>query len=97
MANHYQKGDLVRATGTFSDSDGVAQDPTAVFCKYTNPAGTTTTLEYGVDAALVKSATGIYYVDVDASTAGAWRYRFYATGTGQSAAEAFFRVEASKF
>ena len=97
MANHYSKGDLVRIRGVFSDSDGVAQDPAAVFCKYTNPAGTTTTLEYSADAALVKSATGIYYVDVDASTAGAWPYTFYATGSGQSAAEAFLRVEASKF
>ena len=97
MANHYHDGDLVRCTGTLSDSDGVAQDPAAVLFKFTTPSGTTTTYTYGTDAELVKSATGIYYVDVDGNAAGAWPYTFYATGSGQSAAEAFFHVEASKF
>ena len=97
MANNYDKGDLIRVTGTFTDSDGAAQDPTAVLCKYTDPGDNTTTLTYGVDAELVKSAVGIYYVDVDADESGDWWYRFYSTGTGQAAAEGFFRVEESKF
>ncbi len=90
----YQKGDLVRVTGTFTNSAGTAIDPTAVFFAYTNPAGTTTTVQYSVDAAVVKSATGVYYVDVNASSAGRWYWRWYATGTGQSAEQGEFVVEA---
>jgi hypothetical protein len=97
MANHYYNGAEVRCEGTFTDADGVAQDPTAVFFKVKDPGGNLTSYEYGVDAELVKSATGIYYADVDIDEAGIWPYRFYATGTGQSAEEAFFRVEAGQF
>lgn len=95
--NAYDNGDLVRCTGTWTDAAGTAQDPTAVLFKYKTPAGVTTMLTYGVDVALVKQATGIYYVDVNANAAGVWKYRFYSTGTGQAAAEASFRVRLSEF
>ena len=91
--DRFDKGDLVRCTGTFTDSAGDATDPAAVFFQFTNPAGTQTEYEYGADAELVKSATGIYYVDVDVSSAGRWYYRFYSTGTGQAADEQLFDVE----
>lgn len=97
MANHYDKGDLVRCTGTFTDASGTAQDPAAVLFKYQDPSGNATTYTYGTDAELVKSSTGVYYVDVDADEAGVFLYRFYSTGTGQAADEGFFRVEESKF
>ena len=90
----YQKGDLVRVTGTFTNSAGTAIDPSAVYFAYTNPAGSTTTLTYGTDAAVIKSATGIYYVDVNAATAGRWYWRWYSTGTGQAADQGEFVVEA---
>ena len=44
-----------------------------------------TTLTYGVSPTLMRTSTGIYYVDLDADTAGQWFVRFYATGTGKSA------------
>lgn len=91
----YDKGDLVRATGTFTTSAGAATDPTAVFVKYTNPSGSITTLTYGTDAALVKDSTGVYHVDIDANAVGAWTYRFYSTGTGQAAAEGDFFVKSA--
>ena len=97
MANSYEKGDLVRCTGTFTDTDGDAQDPGSVFFKYKNPIGTTTTLTYGVDGALIKSATGIYYTDVNANIEGDWYYRFESTGTGQAANESYFTVSKSVF
>lgn len=90
----YQKGDLVRVTGTFTNSAGTAIDPAAVFFAYTNSAGSTTTLQYGVDGAVVKSSTGVYYVDVSASSAGRWYWRWYSTGTGQAADIGEFVVEA---
>lgn len=65
--NQYQRGDLVRTTATFTNLGGTATDPTTVTATVTNPAGSATAYVYGTDAALVKSATGVYYVDVDAN------------------------------
>jgi len=96
MANTYDTGDLVRVTGTFTTAAGVALDPTALYLKYKNPAGTVTTLTYGVDAAVVKDSTGVYHVDISATTAGVWMYRWYSTGTGQAAEEHWFTVNASQ-
>ena len=95
MASVYGKGDLVRVTGVFTDSDGVETDPTAVLFKYKTPAGSTTTLTYGVDGALVKSATGIYYVDVSVTESGRWWHEFSSTGTGQAVDEAYFECRPS--
>ena len=98
MANHYDVGDLVRVRGTFTDADGDVHDPTAVLFTFKAPSDDeATSYTYGEDAELVKSSTGVYYVDVDADEAGDWWCRFHATGTGQAAAERSFKVEASKF
>jgi AICAR transformylase/IMP cyclohydrolase PurH len=80
----YNKGDLLRVTGTFTNAAGTAVDPTAVILKHRNPAGTTTTLTYALTQ-LTKSATGIYYADVDLSSTGVWYFKFNSTGTGQAA------------
>ena len=95
--NSYDKGDTVRCTGTFTDSDGNEQDPSAVFFEFNTPAGVNTEHQYGVDAELVKSATGVYYVDIDANAAGIWAYRFYATGSGKAASENKFAVKETDF
>jgi RPA family protein len=93
----YDKGDLVRVTGTFTNAAGTAIDPTMVKFQVLNPAGTTTTYTYGVDAALVKSAVGVYYVDISADVTGIYYYRFYSTGTGQAADEGQFTSDESRF
>ncbi len=95
--NSYHVGDKVRCTGTFETAAGTDTDPSAVYCRVKTPSGTTTTYTYGVDAALVKSATGIYYVDVSITEAGTWHYRFYSTGTGQAAGEESFVAKDSFF
>lgn len=97
--NVYTAGTLVRVTGTLTvTATGTALDPDAVTVAYRRLADeTNTTLVYGTDAELVKSATGVYYVDIDADTAGMWVYRFASTGDGQAAQEGAFLVEASKF
>ena len=80
------KGDLAHCAFTFATSAGAATDPTVVKFSYRKPGGTsTTTLTYGVEVALVRSAVGSYYVDLDMDTVGLWHVRAYATGTGQSA------------
>ncbi len=93
----YSTGDLIRVEGSFTNAAGAAVDPTAVFAKYKTPAGVTTTLTYGVDAALVRDSAGNYHIDIDANSEGRWRYRFYSTGTGQSAQEEDFIVQGSSF
>lgn len=64
---------------------GTAVDPTGVFAKYRDPSGNVDTLEYGVDAELVKDSTGNYHVDIPADEAGWFIYYFYSTGTGAAA------------
>lgn len=90
----YDVGDLVQATGTFTDAPtgGSAHDPTAVSFTMKEPDGTRTTYVYGTDAEVVRSATGIYYVNWSATQEGRHYYRWFATGTGQAAEEGSFIV-----
>jgi len=88
----YDLGDVVRQTGSFTNSAGAAADPTGVTFSYTDPAGTTTSLVYPTDAALVKDSTGVYHVDITASTEGIWRWRWLSTGTGAASTEGQFAV-----
>ncbi len=94
--NVYDIGDLVRCTGTFASS-GANVNPAAVMFKVRAPSGLVTTYTYGVDAELVRDATGVYHVDVSASDAGTWAYKFWSTGTGQAAAEERFTVRSTLF
>ena len=96
MTNAYDVGDEVRCTGTFTDANGAAVDPTAVYVKVKDPSGNVTTYQYGEDPEVVKSDTGIYYVDVNVDEAGDWWYRFYSTGTGQAAGEETFWARVSR-
>lgn len=93
----FQVGDKPRVTGEFRTSNDLLIDPAVVRAKYKSPSGPVTSLLYGTDPALVKSSVGIYYVDIDATEAGTWYYKFYSTGSGQAAGEASFEVEASEF
>ena len=88
----YDLGDVVRETGRFTDTAGVATDPAVVTFSYTNPSGVTTSLVYSTDAALVKTGTGVYYVDIPASIKGVWRWRWLSTGTGAASTEGQFAV-----
>jgi hypothetical protein len=95
--NAYDKGDVVRCSGAFTNSAGTAIDPTAVLFTFIDPAGTSTTYTYGVDAALAKDSTGNYHVDVNADAEGIYHWRMYSTGTGKAAAEGEFVVTSSVF
>lgn len=96
--NSYDKGDLLRLSGTFLDaSSGEVTDPQNVFLQYKNPVGVIVTLTYGVDAALIRNSTGFYYADISLTSSGSWWYRFYSTGEGQAAGEDKFFVRDSQF
>ncbi len=89
--NAYIKDNLIRLTVEFTLS-GVDTDPTTVKCFYRNPSGVITTLTYGVDGSLIKDTTGKYHVDLFASVAGGWFYRFEGSGSLIAANEGQFYV-----
>ena len=95
--NVYQKGDLVRIEGVFTDTEGTLIDPNGVSLFVTNPAGVTTEYIYGTDLELVKDSTGNYHVDVTADAPGQWLWKWASTGTGQAAEHGEFMVEPSAF
>jgi len=57
------------------------------------PDGKRNTYTYLTDSVVVKDSTGHYHIDVDASVAGTWTYRWFSTGTGQAADDQTFIVE----
>lgn len=93
MPNTYDVGDLVRVTGTFTDSDGSAVDPTALKIYYKAPGGTITEKLYGTDTDVIKDSTGVYHLDIDINASGRWFYRFVGTGSAQAADEYWFNIE----
>lgn len=83
--NVHDVGDLVRVTGTFTDSADLPADPTALSFAFKDPSGSVTTYVFPTDAQLVKDSVGIYHVDVDVVEPGDWHYRWISTGAGQGA------------
>lgn len=96
----YDVGDVVRITVSFTDIDGEVADPTAVAVSYRVPRGAVTTLEYGTDAEVIKSSTGVYYVDVavpSAASGSKLQYRWVGTGAIVAAVEGEISVRQSAF
>ena len=94
--NTYPLGAVVRANCAFT-TNSAADDPTTVQAKIRTPSGTITAYIYGTDAQLIRDSIGNYHVDISATAAGVWSYRFIGTGTGQAANETEFYVQASDF
>lgn len=94
--NIYDKGDVVRVSGAFTNLASAAIDPDVVLFAFRRPDNTGAIYTYGTDAQLVKDSTGNYHVDLDADQVGTYYYRMYSTGTGKAAEESSFLVE-SKF
>lgn len=91
----YDVGDGPFVTCTFKNISDVATDPTTVTATVLEPDGTTTTYSYGTDAALERTATGIYRLRVTFDVAGEWAVKFFGTGTIVAAAETIIRVRTS--
>lgn len=75
MADPIYLNDTLRVTFTFTDTAGAVTDPTTVTLSFRPPQGGWRDYVYGTDAAVVKSATGIYYVDVSCNRLGKWTYK----------------------
>lgn len=95
--NEYALGTGVICSAGFRSAAGALADPDVVKFSFITPAGVTTTYTYPTDTALKKDATGEYHVAIDANAVGKWHYRFFATGTGQAAAEGSFAIAPSAF
>ena len=92
----YTIGEKVRLLATYSDPQtGTLLDPAAVYVSWKDPDGNITQKQHGTDPELVKDAVGTYHIDIDASAAGQWTYRWWSTGTGQAAGEGAFAVAPS--
>lgn len=89
--NTYDIGDTVRVSCTF-EVDGVATNPTTVTVKIKAPLGAVTTKVYGTDAEVQRPSTGRFYIDVDATETGTYRYRWVGTGTAKGAEAGAFYV-----
>lgn len=88
----YDLGDVVRQTGTFTNSGGTAADPGTVSFSYTDPSGSATSYTYPTDVQLVKQTTGVYYTDIPANLEGIYRWRWLSVGTGAASTEGQFAV-----
>ena len=96
MAEH-SLGDEVRVTGTWTNLAGTEIDAAVVLFQVKDPGRNITSYTYGVDAEVVKSDTGVYYVDVDGNKVGRWFVHFYSTGSGKASEESNFDIVKSEF
>lgn len=92
----FVRGQLARVTAAFKDAS-VAVDPDTVTFRVRSPAGTVTAYVYGVDADVVRDGLGNYHVDLALPTAGAWYWRWEATGTYAAAEEGSLLVTKGHF
>ena len=95
--NEYIKGTDVICEVKFRNAQRQLADPTAVFFKSKDPNNSIITYQFGPDAQVVKTAVGVYHVNVNANIVGEWTYRFESTGTGKAADEDKFRILPSSF
>ena len=96
----YDRGDVVRSTATFTNTAGTATDPTTITARLRLPdtnSADATAYVYGTDAEVVKSATGVYYMDVTCSRAGTYYVRWEGTGAVVQAEEDTWDVDPGHF
>ena len=94
MTNHYEVGARIKLQASFTVA-GVLTDPTAITLKVKTPSNVITTYTYAAGQ-IIKSATGIYYKEIDVVEDGAWHYRWESTGV-IAVGEAYLEVNPSEF
>lgn len=94
--NTYDIADLVTVTVAFTQEDGTFVDPATVICRVRVPDGTVHVYTYLTDTELIRDSLGHFHVDINATAAGAYYYRWEGTGA-QAAGEQKFYVRPSKF
>ena len=92
----YDVGDLVRFSATCQASGGAFADASSVYFLFRRTSGSATHLYGLTPSAIVRAATGCYYIDVSIDAPGAWTVRWEATGGPfQSAQEYGFQVNST--
>jgi hypothetical protein len=98
MPSTYDIGDIIRATGTFTDTGGVVSDPATVGFLYDTPTSTApttatrTSTSTGAVSGIVKESTGVYYLDIATTGSGLYEWRFTSTGTVSASGESWASV-----
>jgi hypothetical protein len=92
----YDVGDRRKLSVVITDEDGDEADPDDVTFLMSEPDGTVTAYEYGLDSELVKTGTGAYQVEWDCLMPGNHVWRIEASGIVAAAEEAFFHVRQSQ-
>ena len=85
MATTFDVGDLIRITGTWTDSAGDATDPNTVLASHKDPSNVEISLTS--TTGITKDSTGVYYFDMDLDEEGTWKYRFYGQASGDDSAQ----------
>jgi len=93
MATTYDISDKIRETVTFKNASSAVADPTAVKCHVKVPSGGVTTHTYAPSTGLiVKSGTGVFYLDITTTGHGEYGVRWDGTGTVVASVEGYFSV-----
>jgi hypothetical protein len=99
--NTYDIGDKPTFRGEFRDVYGALTDPDVIYFSYRTPQRVKTTIAYVFgytgDGGLLRIDTGIYEISLNVQISGVWAYRFWSTGTGQTAGEGQIKVRESYF
>jgi hypothetical protein len=87
----YNIGDLIRISASFTNTASALTDPTALNIVVKAP-GASVLHTYGTSASLIKSSSGIYYLDYPAASSGEHYYTWTATGAVETSEEGAFNV-----
>jgi len=93
----YDIGDARRLQATFKDITGTNTDPTTVTFSIKEPNSTAVDYIFGTDAEVVKSTSGVYYIDWICTKFGEHLFRWEGTGTVTAAEEGSFTVKKRSF
>ncbi len=97
MPSTYDIGALVRVSGTFATTAGIATDPTTITLRVRNPGEAVTVYTSPTDAIIVRDSVGAYHADLAAAATGVMGYRWEGTGVLTAAGEGEFIVRDSEF
>ncbi len=88
----YDSGDFVRLSAIFTNTANVTGDPTTVWLRWRQPNGVTGSALYGSGTAIVRLATGIYYLETSLGMIGTLWYRWVSTGVTAGAEESHLTI-----
>lgn len=102
MPSTYDIGDVIRVTGTFTDTGGNPGDPTTVHFLYDTPTSTApstatrTSTSTGDVGGIWRVSTGVYRFFINATGQGLYETRFTSTGTLAASGESWFNIRSQR-